>query len=457
MKVGFVSLGCSKNLIDTEIAIGHFKKHDYEIVNNPEEADIIVINTCGFIDSAKEEAINTILEMSEYKKKNCKYLIAMGCLVQRYYTDLLKELPEVDLFIKLDEYSSFWNKIDDLIEKGKVEISEHKNNVKILDVKELPLPKMNEFFERVITTGENYAYLKVGEGCSNKCTYCAIPYIRGPFASRPMDEIIKEAEILANKGIKELIIIAQDTTKYGVDLYGESKLAELLESLSKIEKIKWIRFLYSYPEGITDKLIKVVANNSKICKYFDIPIQHISNKVLKRMNRKTSKENIINLIDKIRREIPQVVIRTSLIVGFPGETEEQFNELYSFVEQTKFDKLGVFEYSKEDGTPAAKLPEQIHHSTKRARYKKIMKLQQDISNKHMKNRVGRIEYVLVEDVYYNKHQKYYIGRTMQDAPDIDGIVYIKIENETDEKKYLNKLVKCKIEDYLNYDLIGKLV
>ena len=331
--------------------------------------------------------------MAEYKNKNCKYLVVMGCLVQRYYSDLLKELPEVDLFIKLDEYKNFWQKINDLVENKKVEISKHKNNIKISEVKKLPLPKMNDFFERVITTGDNYAYLKIGEGCSNKCTYCAIPYIRGPFVSRPMEEILEEAQILAEQGIKEIIIIAQDTTKYGVDLYGKSKLAELLQKLSKIEKIKWIRFLYSYPEGITDELIETVANNPKICKYFDIPIQHISNTILKKMNRQTSKENIEKIIKKIRDKIPYVTIRTSLIVGFPGESENQFKELYKFVEDTKFDKLGVFEYSREEGTPAAKLPEQIHHSTKRARRNKIMKLQQEVSNKLMKSKVGKIEEV----------------------------------------------------------------
>ena len=449
--------GCSKNLIDTEVAIGHFKKYNYKIVNNPKEAEIIVINTCGFIDSAKEEAINTILEMAEYKKQKCKYLVVMGCLVQRYYSDLLKELPEVDLFIKLDEYNNFWNKISDLVIKGKTEISEHKNNIKISEVKKIPLPKVNEFFERVITTGENYAYLKIGEGCSNKCTYCAIPYIRGPFISRPMEDIIEEAKILANKGIKELIIIAQDTTKYGIDLYGESRLAELLQKISKIKNIEWIRFLYSYPEGITDELIEIVESNPKICNYFDIPIQHISNKVLKRMNRQTSKEKIEKLIAKIREKIPDATLRTSLIVGFPGETEEQFNELYEFVQKTKFDKLGVFEYSKEEGTPAAKLPEQIHHATKRSRYNKIMKLQQNISNEHMSKKVNQVKKVLVEDYCFIKDEKYLIARTSQDAPDIDGVVYIKINSNFDENKIINTFVKCQIVDYSNYDLIGKLV
>ena len=452
MNVGFVSLGCSKNLIDTEIAIGQFKNHNYQIVNNPKEAEIIVVNTCGFIDSAKEEAINTILEMAEYKKQRCKYLIVMGCLVQRYYTDLLKELPEVDLFIKIQEYNNFWKKIDDLVKKYKVEISEHTNNIQISEVKKMPMPKTKEFFERVITTGKNYAYIKIGEGCSNNCTYCAIPYIRGPFVSRPMEDIIEEAKRLANKGIKELIVIAQDTTKYGVDLYGESKLAELLQKLSKIKEIKWIRFLYSYPEGITDELIDEVKTNEKICKYFDIPIQHISNKVLKTMNRGTSKEDIQCLIGKIRNKIPNAILRTSLIVGFPGETKEQFEELYKFVEETKFDKLGVFEYSKEEGTPAEKLPNQIHHSTKRARYNKIMKKQQEISNELMSKRVGQEVEVLIEDMSFD--EKYLIGRTKQYVPDTDGVFYIRNIDRGLVNKYLNTFRKCKITECSEYDLIG---
>ena len=364
MKVGFVSLGCSKNLIDTEITIGHFKQNNYEIESDPEKADIIVINTCGFINSAKEEAINTILEMAEYKKQKCKYLIVMGCLVQRYYDELIKELPEVDLFIKIDEYNQLWNKIEDLIKREIVEKSKVKTSTKISEIKPLPMPTYNEFMERVVTTGENYAYLKIGEGCSNKCTYCAIPYIRGPFVSRKMEDIIEEAKMLAKSGIKELIIIAQDTTKYGVDIYGEPKLAELLEEISKIPEIKWIRFLYSYPEGVTDKLIQTVKNNEKICKYFDIPIQHISNNILKKMNRRTNKKEIEDLLNKIRKEIPNVVLRTSLIVGFPGETQEDFEELSEFIKTARFDKLGAFMYSKEDGTPAARLPEQIHYKTK---------------------------------------------------------------------------------------------
>ena len=454
MNVGFISLGCSKNLIDTEVAIGMFKNNNYKIVNNPEEADILVINTCGFIESAKEEAINTILEMAEYKNKRCKYLIAMGCLVQRYYDDLVKALPEVDLFIKIDEYNKLWDKIEDLLKRDIVEKTKTKTSKKISEIRPLPMPTYNEFMERVVTTGKNYAYLKIGEGCSNKCTYCAIPYIRGPFVSRKMEEVFKEAEMLAKKGIKELIVIAQDTTKYGVDIYGESKLSELLEKLSMIQGIEWIRFLYSYPEGITDKLIETVANNEKIAKYFDIPIQHISNSILKKMNRKTSKENITNIIEKIRKQIPNVVIRTSLIVGFPGETQENFEELLSFVKTTKFDRLGTFMYSKEEGTPAARLPEQIHGNTKKSRYNKIMKAQAEISFANLKNKIGNIYKVLIEDMSFDK--KYFIGRTMQDVPEEDGLVYIQNDEKLNEKDVLNSFVDCTIIDVSDYDLIGEI-
>ncbi len=454
MNVGFVSLGCSKNLIDTEITIGVFKQNNYKIVNNEKEADIIVINTCGFIDSAKEEAINTILEMAEYKNQRCKYLIVIGCLVQRYYDELIKLLPEVDLFIKIDEYDKLWEKIEDLVKRDIVQKAKNKTSKRISEVSKMPMFLQQQFLNRTVTTGKNFAYLKIGEGCSNKCTYCAIPYIRGPFISRPKEEIIEEAEQLAKKGIKELIIIAQDTTKYGIDIYGESKLAELLQEISNIKEIKWIRFLYSYPEGITEELIQVVKSNLKIAKYFDIPIQHISNTILKKMNRRTSKEQIEKLICKIRSEIPDVTLRTSLIVGFPGETKKDFEELLEFVKKAKFDKLGVFEYSKEDGTPAAKLPEQIHGNTKKARYRKIMMEQQIISNNVLKNKIGKTYKVLIEDMSFDK--KYFIGRTMQDVPDIDGLVYLANDKQLSQEDLLNSFQKCEIIDVRNYDLIAKI-
>ena len=462
MNVGFISLGCSKNLIDTEVAIGKFKEHEFNIVNNPKEADIIVVNTCGFIESAKEEAINTILEMAEYKNGRCKFLIAMGCLVQRYYKELAKEMPEVDLFLKIEDYNRLWDKVAELLEQPDlskendavtptIASQNTKTNDEDNKIKQLPMFAEKEYLARTVSTGENYAYLKIGEGCSNMCTYCAIPYIRGLFI-RKMEEILEEAKMLANKGVKEIIVIAQDTTKYGVDLYGESKLAELLQKISEIKGIEWIRFLYSYPEGITDELIDTVKNNDKICKYFDIPIQHISNDVLKRMNRKTSKENIVNLINKIRKEIPNVILRTSLIVGFPGETEQDFTELLDFVKSTKFDKLGVFKYSKEENTPAAKMPNQIHYMTKNSRYRKIMSEQKEISKKKLEEQIGKKMQVLIENVSFDG--KYLVGRTRNDVPEEDGIVYIKRTDENEN--LLNQFIWCKIVDVSDYDLIAEV-
>ena len=455
MNVGFISLGCSKNLIDTEIIIGKFKEHNYKIVNDEEKADILVINTCGFIDSSKEEAINTILEMAEYKNRRCKYLIVIGCLVQRYYDELVKLLPEVDLWIKLDEYDILWDKIEDLVKRDIVEKSKTKKITKISEIPPMPMFSQEEYLDRTITTGKNYAYLKIGEGCSNRCTYCAIPYIRGPFVSRKKEDIIEEAKDLAKNGIKELIIIAQDTTKYGIDIYGESKLASLLEDISKIDGIKWIRFLYSYPEGITDELIDVVATNPKIAKYFDIPLQHISDNVLKRMNRKTNKKQINELISKIRSKIPDVTLRTSLIVGFPGETNEEFNELLDFVKIAKFDKLGVFKYSKEEGTPASRLPNQIHGNTKTSRYNKIKKEQQKISEENLEKKIGEVYEVLIENISFDG--KYYIGRTIENVPDIDGLVYIKNDNKLKDKELINKFVNCKVIKVNSYDLIGEII
>ena len=404
MKVGFISLGCNKNLVDTEKTISIFKENNYEIVNNPKEAEIIVINTCGFIESAKEEAINTILEMAEYKKQKCKYLIAMGCLVERYKKELEKELREVDLFIKYSEYGDLWKKIQELIKKREEKID------------------FEQWQDRVITTGKTTAYLKIADGCSNRCTYCAIPYIRGPFKSREFEEIIEEAKDLEKRGYKELILTAQDTTKYGLDLYKKSRLAELITEISKIDGIKWIRFLYSYPETIDEDLIKVVRENKKVCKYFDIPIQHISDNVLKRMNRKSNGKSIENLIKKLRKEIPDVIIRTTVMVGFPGETAEDYEELYKFVEKTKFDKMGAFSYSKEENTPAEKLKEQIHPATKKSRYNKIMQLQQKVVEQNIIKHIGTELEVIIENNTFD--EKYYIGRSYMQAPEIDEVIYV---------------------------------
>lgn len=456
MNVGFVSLGCSKNLIDTEVMIGKFKNQEFKVVNNPKEADIIIINTCGFLNEAKEEAINTILEMAHFKNKRCKFLIVMGCLVQRYYDELIQALPEVDLFIRIDEYPNFWEKVEQLIKNNEFKKTTYKKFTKVSEIEQLPLLQKQEYENRTITTGENYAYLKIGEGCSNMCTYCAIPYIRGKYASRKKEEILSEAKKLAKQGIQEIIIISQDTTKYGTDIYGKPMLAQLLHDLSQIEGIKWIRFLYSYPEGITDDLIQEVKANPKICKYFDIPVQHISNNMLKAMNRKTNTKNIENLLTKIRKEIPNVTLRTSLIVGFPGETESDFLELQEFVKKVKFDKLGAFMYSKEEGTPAAKMKNQIHGNTKKSRYNKIMKLQQEISRESLSKQIGQVCEALIEDISFDK--KYLIGRTSKDVPEIDGIIYIKYDDSIEDIiNYKNKFIRCEITDINNYDLIAKIV
>lgn len=442
MNVGFISLGCSKNLVDTEMMIGLFKEKKFEIVNNPEEADIIVVNTCGFIGKAKEEAINTLLEMAEYKKGRCKYLIATGCLVERYKQELHKEMPEVDLFIKFSEYNTIWEQIEDLI---KIEEDQKAKNASILD-----------FNNREITTGKNYAYIRIADGCDNYCTFCAIPYIRGRFKSRKEEDILKEVEELTKQGIREFIIIAQDTTKYGTDIYQKPMIHDLLDKISKIDGVTWIRFLYSYPETITDDLIKVVKENDKICKYFDIPMQHISNEILKRMNRKSTKESTIELLTRLRNEIPNVIIRSTVMVGFPGEKEENFEELYDFIKWAKFDKLGCFTYSKEDNTPASIMPNQVHPSTKKSRYNKIMSLQQQISKENLNRFIGTKLKVLIEDAYVNDEgELIYVARSYMDVPEIDGYVYIRANKEESEKVQINTFEYCEVIEVKEYDLIAK--
>ena len=432
MKVGFISLGCSKNLVVTEEMIGLFKKHGYTIVNDEKEAEVLIINTCGFIDSAKQEGIDTILEMANYKKENCKYLIVTGCLVERYIEELEKELPEVDLFIPINNYDELWQKIDNLV-----------NNKQTVD-------KLN-FHNRVISTGDTMAYLKIAEGCSNYCTFCAIPYIQGKYISREYEDILLEAEELAEKGISELVVIAQDTTKYGTDLYGKSRLAELLGDLSKIEGIKWIRFLYSYPETITDELIQVVKNNDKICNYFDIPIQHINDRILKLMNRKSDGDSIRKLVKKIRKEIPDVIIRTTLIVGFPTETHEEFLELYEFVKEAKFDRLGAFSYSREEGTAASKIVNQIDDNIKEERKNKIMELQQDISKEKMKEKIGKTYNVIIENM--SDDGEYFIGRSYMDVPSEDGVIYV----DYDDSIFINDYLDVLIYDGTEYDLYAKII
>ena len=415
-KIGFISLGCSKNLVDTEMMIGYYKENGYEIVNNPEDAEILVINTCGFIESAKQEAIDTILEMADYKSGNCKKLVVTGCLVERYKEELEKELPEVDLFISIKEYDQIFNKLD--------------------------------YLKREITTGKNFAYLRIADGCSNYCTYCAIPYIRGPLKSRTIEDILEEAKKLEQDGYKEIILIAQDTARYGMDIYGEPKLVELLKELVKLD-FKWIRFLYAYPEMITDELIDIVAGNEKICNYFDIPIQHISDSVLKRMGRKSNGETIRNCIAKIREKIPDAILRTSLIVGFPGETMIDFDELCTFVEETKFNRLGVFKYSAEDGTPAVKLKDHIPEERKEDRLDIIMSIQQEISNENNQKLIGKKLKCIIDGV--TEDGEMYITRSYMDVPDIDGFVFVKKEKEHE----IGEFIECVVEKAFDYDLVAE--
>ena len=416
MKIGFVSLGCSKNLVDTEMMIKFYKDKGYDIVQNPVEAEIIVINTCGFIEKAKQEAIDTILEMADYKVTGaCQKLIVTGCLVERYLDELQSEIPEVDLFVPIRDYDKIFEKLD--------------------------------YKDRVITTG-SYAYLKIAEGCSNNCTYCAIPYIRGKYVSRPFEDILEEAKMLYAQGYKEIIVIAQDTTKYGIDLYGKNRFAELLNEIAKIN-FAWIRFLYSYPETITDELIEVVKNNDNICNYFDIPIQHISDSVLKRMGRRSTSETILDVIAKLRKNIPDVIIRTSLIVGFPGEAVEDFEKLKSFVKGAKFDRLGVFEYSKEDGTPAERLDGHLEDSIKVQRRNEIMELQNGISKVKNEELIGKT----LECKVFEEIDGAYLARSYRDVPNEDGVVIIK----ADRKCNIGDIVLAKVINGEDYDLVAELI
>ena len=416
MKVGFISLGCSKNLIDTEMIIGYYKDHGYEIVQDPAEAEVIVVNTCGFIETAKQEAIDTILEMADYKEGNCKKIIVTGCLVERYCEELKVELPEVDLFIPIRDYDKIFEKLD--------------------------------YHNRVITTGNNFAYLRIADGCSNNCTYCAIPKIRGPLVSREMEDILMEAKELESKGYKELILIAQDTSRYGLDLYGKSKLVELLKEICKLD-FKWVRFLYTYPEMITDELIEVVKNEPKICKYFDMPIQHISDRVLKRMGRKGNSKQIREVITKIKTAMPNAILRTSLIVGFPGETEEDFEELKSFVVEAKFNRLGVFPYSMEDGTPAVKLDGHMDEEVKMERHNQIMEIQQEISEEFNNSLLGNELLCIIDEI--TEDGEYYVCRSYMDVPEIDGLVFV----EATKGHNIGDFIKVKVENITEYDLIAK--
>ena len=433
-KVGLVSLGCDKNRIDSEIVLGNLSEN-YEITNDPKKAEIIIVNTCGFIESSKQESIDTILEMSEYKNKyNCKVLVATGCLTQRYGKELLELMPELDFILGVNGYGDL------------LKLLESKLNNKELDYEvEYSDTGINEG-KRILTTGASSAYIRIAEGCNNTCTYCIIPKIRGRYRSRTIESILKEAKELAMQGVKELILVAQDTTRYGTDIYKEKRLHVLLQEISKIEGIEWIRVLYCYPEELYDGLIDEIANNPKVVKYLDIPIQHISNNILKAMRRRTKKETITAKIDELRRRVPEIALRTSLIVGFPGETEEDFNELVDFVKEYKIDNLGVFTYSKEEDTLAAEMDNQVDEEVKEKRKRIIMTLQSKIFFNKNKNKIGKKYRVLVENIENNIA----IGRNYAMAPDIDGAILIKC----DTILTIGNFYDVKIVDTEEYDLIG---
>ena len=433
-KVGMVSLGCDKNRVDSELILGSINKF-YEITNNPKDAEIIIINTCGFIESAKQESIDTILEMAEYKNTHkCKMIIATGCLTQRYGDELLELIPEIDILMGVNDYMKLHKLIVDFIKtEQRVSSTTYKDE------------GVNEG-ERVLTTNSHTAYLRIAEGCNNFCTYCIIPKIRGKFRSRSKESILAEANSLVNQGVKEIILIAQDLTNYGEDLYGKNQLHVLVNELSEIEGLEWIRLLYCYPEEITDELIEVIANNPKVMKYLDLPIQHISNNILKMMARKTNKETIIGKIDLLRKKVPGIALRTSLIVGFPGETEEDFNELCSFLKDYKLDNVGVFTYSQEEGTAAAKLPNQIDEDVKIKRKETLMNIQRGIVRDLNKLKIGNIYDTIID----GSTGEYYIGRNYEMAPEIDGLIYVT------KKKTLKKgdIIKVKITNVMEYDLVG---
>lgn len=437
MNIGLVTLGCSKNQVDSEMILGLFKKYNMNIVNEPDEADIIIINTCGFINSAKIEAIDTILEMAEYKKYGkCKSIIVTGCLAKRYKKEILESMPEVDLCIGVDEYDN----IDEIL-------SEFLNQ-KFLNRK-------LEFNDRIVSTKFPLSYIRISDGCDNRCSYCAIPLIRGNFKSRKMEDILDEVKIQAKQGIKEFCVISQDTSKYGKDIYGKLKLSELLNKISQIEGVKWIRVLYMYLFETTDDLIKEMASNPKVCNYFDIPIQHISDKILKSMNRFDTKKIIYERVEKIRKMVPDAILRTTVIAGFPGETDNDFKELLSSIKDLKFDRLGAFAFSREEDTKAYDMKNQIDEKTKQERLKKIFELQKEISLNQNKKRLNKEYEVVVEDI--SDDDKYFICRSECEAPDVDGRIYLKINEENANKVIVGDFTKVKIIDYNEYDLFAKLI
>lgn len=447
MKIGVVSLGCPKNLVDSETMLGLIHEENYEITNDPSEAEIIIVNTCGFIESAKEESINTILQMAEYKKSgSCKYIIVTGCLSQRYAEELFNELPEADAIAGVEVYDEIGSIIKRVMNGERFIMLERSKPDVIYTSKETFLP-------RILTTPSYTAYLKIAEGCDNCCSYCAIPKIRGPYRSKPMEQVLKEAKALADNGVKELIVVAQDTTRYGEDLPGgKLLLADLLKELNKIESLKWIRVMYCYPNNFTDELIETFASLDKVCKYVDLPLQHASNRLLASMNRYDTIEEVETLLAKLRKRIPGIVIRTTFIVGFPGETDADFEELKEFVEQQRFENAGVFAYSQEDGTVAGAMPNQIPDEIKQERYHELMALQAQISEEIHKDTEGQTLEVLVEGIEEDGSGLHY-GRSYREAPDIDGLVFI--ENPGDIKP--GCFVKVNILQGFTYESVGERI
>lgn len=440
MKILFISLGCDKNLVDSEVMLGLLRENQYEITDDEQEADVIVINTCCFINDAKEESITTILEMAELKKSGkLKALIVTGCLAQRYKDEIRKEIPEVDAILGTNSYEDICNAVEEAL-KGKV-------TEEFKDLDYLPLVDA----KRINTTGGYFSYLKIAEGCDKHCTYCIIPEIRGDYRSVPMEKLVKEATQLAENGVEELILVAQETTMYGKDIYGEKKLPVLLKKLCEISGIKWIRILYCYPEEITDELIQVIKEEPKICNYLDMPIQHGADGILKRMGRRTNKKELISIVEKLRKEIPDICLRTTLISGFPGETQEQHEELLAFVKQLRFDRLGVFTYSPEEGTPAASFADQVPEEVKQQRRNEIMEAQQKIAFETAEERLYQKVEVLIEGKL--PEENVFIGRTYRDAPNVDGYIFVQSSHEL----ISGEMVMVQVTDAKEYDLIGEVV
>lgn len=440
MNILFISLGCDKNLVDSEVMLGLLDAKGYQIVDDETQADIIVINTCCFVHDAKEESIQTILEMAEYKTEGrLKALIVTGCLAQRYRQEIIEEIPEVDAVLGTTAYDKIVEAVEEaLAGAGHVEL-ENVNALPLVDTK------------RLVTTGGHYAYMKIAEGCDKHCTYCIIPKLRGNYRSVPMERLIQEAKDLAEQGVKELILVAQETTLYGKDIYGEKSLHKLLRELCKVDGIRWIRILYCYPEEIDDNLIQVMKEEKKLCHYLDLPIQHANDEILKRMGRRTSKAQLEEIIGKLKQEIPDITLRTTLITGFPGETEEQHEELKAFVEEMEFDRLGVFTYSPEEDTPAAEMPDQIPEEVKEDRQAEIMELQQEIAFAQAEDMIGEEVLVMIEGKVADENA--YVGRTYKDAPGVDGLIFIN----TDEELMSGDFARVKVTGAVEYDLIGELL